>query len=72
MHLNLSNGGQNFTIYFLVFTEVCLFAYQDDEIIKLPHFQPADVYLIDEPSAHLDSEQRLHAAKVIKRFAFCS
>eukprot|EP00118_Oscarella_pearsei_P000392 m.4848 g.4848 ORF g.4848 m.4848 type:complete len:602 (+) comp11406_c0_seq1:32-1837(+) len=30
--------------------------------------KPADVYLIDEPSAHLDSEQRLHAAKVIKRF----
>ncbi|CAH8539697.1 unnamed protein product [Heterobilharzia americana] len=30
--------------------------------------QPADVYLIDEPSAYLDSEQRLHAAKVIKRF----
>lgn len=30
--------------------------------------KPADVYLIDEPSAHLDSEQRLVAAKVIKRF----
>lgn len=30
--------------------------------------KPADVYLIDEPSAHLDSEQRLIAAKVIKRF----
>ncbi|KAA3674132.1 ATP-binding cassette, sub-family E, member 1 [Paragonimus westermani] len=30
--------------------------------------QPADVYLIDEPSAYLDSEQRLHAARVIKRF----
>ena len=29
--------------------------------------QPADVYLIDEPSAYLDSEQRLHAAKVIRR-----
>uniref|UniRef100_A0AC35TZ53 RNase L inhibitor n=1 Tax=Rhabditophanes sp. KR3021 TaxID=114890 RepID=A0AC35TZ53_9BILA len=28
----------------------------------------ADVYLIDEPSAYLDSEQRLHSAKVIKRF----
>ncbi len=28
----------------------------------------ADVYLIDEPSAYLDAEQRLHAAKVIKRF----
>jgi ATP-binding cassette subfamily E protein 1 len=29
--------------------------------------QPADVYLIDEPSAYLDSEQRIVAAKVIKR-----
>lgn len=28
----------------------------------------ADIYLIDEPSAHLDSEQRLIAAKVIKRY----
>lgn len=30
--------------------------------------QPADVYLIDEPSAYLDSEQRVNCAKVIKRF----
>ena len=29
---------------------------------------PADVYLIDEPSAYLDSEQRLAAARVLKRF----
>jgi len=29
---------------------------------------PADLYLIDEPSAYLDSEQRIAAAKVIKRF----
>lgn len=29
--------------------------------------QPANVYLIDEPSAYLDSEQRILAAKVIKR-----
>ena len=29
---------------------------------------PADIYLIDEPSAYLDSEQRIIAAKVIKRF----
>lgn len=29
---------------------------------------PADVYLIDEPSAYLDSEQRVIAAKVIKRY----
>jgi ATP-binding cassette subfamily E protein 1 len=27
--------------------------------------KPADVYLIDEPSAYLDSEQRLVAAKVL-------
>lgn len=31
--------------------------------------QPADVYLVDEPSAYLDSEQRLVAAKVIKRYS---
>lgn len=30
--------------------------------------KPADVYLIDEPSAYLDVEQRVIAAKVIKRF----
>ncbi|XP_063718795.1 ATP-binding cassette sub-family E member 1-like [Symsagittifera roscoffensis] len=30
--------------------------------------KPADVYLIDEPSAYLDSEQRIMAAKVIKRY----
>jgi ATP-binding cassette subfamily E protein 1 len=30
--------------------------------------KPADVYLLDEPSAFLDSEQRLAASKVIKRF----
>ncbi|XP_032873984.1 ATP-binding cassette sub-family E member 1 [Amblyraja radiata] len=30
--------------------------------------KPADVYLIDEPSAYLDSEQRLMAGRVIKRF----
>ena len=29
---------------------------------------PADIYLIDEPSAYLDSEQRIVAGKVIKRF----
>lgn len=29
---------------------------------------PADIYLLDEPSAYLDSEQRIIAAKVIKRF----
>ena len=30
--------------------------------------KPASVYLIDEPSAYLDVEQRIVAAKVIKRF----
>jgi ATP-binding cassette subfamily E protein 1 len=30
--------------------------------------KPADVYLVDEPSAYLDSEQRIIASKVIKRF----
>lgn len=30
--------------------------------------KPADIYLIDEPSAYLDSEQRIQASKVIKRF----
>ncbi|KAI3378126.1 hypothetical protein SNEBB_007071 [Seison nebaliae] len=30
--------------------------------------KPADVYLIDEPSAYLDSEQRLSASRVIRRF----
>ena len=29
---------------------------------------PADLYLVDEPSAYLDSEQRIVCAKVIKRF----
>ncbi|MFS7888717.1 putative P-loop containing nucleoside triphosphate hydrolase [Helianthus anomalus] len=31
-------------------------------------FQHADIYLIDEPSAYLDCEQRIVASKVIKRF----
>ena len=29
---------------------------------------PADVLLIDEPSAYLDSEQRILASKIIKKF----
>ncbi|GJW34765.1 ABC transporter E family member 2-like protein [Tanacetum coccineum] len=29
---------------------------------------PTDIYLIDEPSAYLDSQQRIVASKVIKRF----
>ena len=32
----------------------------------------ANVYLIDEPSAYLDSEQRIIASKVIKRFVINS
>lgn len=36
--------------------------------ITLALGQPADIYLIDEPSAYLDSEQRIVAARVIKRF----
>jgi len=31
--------------------------------------QDADLYLLDEPSAHLDVEQRMMAAKVMRRFA---
>lgn len=31
---------------------------------------PADIYLIDEPSAHLDSEQRIIISRVIKRFIY--
>jgi ATP-binding cassette subfamily E protein 1 len=30
--------------------------------------KPADIYLVDEPSAYLDSEQRIIAARVIKRY----
>lgn len=30
--------------------------------------QPANIYLIDEPSAYLDSDQRIIAARVIKRY----
>ena len=33
---------------------------------------PANIYLIDEPSAYLDSEQRITTAKVIKRFIMSS
>ncbi len=33
--------------------------------------KPADVYLIDEPSAYLDCEQRIVASKVIKRYESC-
>mmetsp|Transcript_45967 Transcript_45967/g.33720 ORF Transcript_45967/g.33720 Transcript_45967/m.33720 type:complete len:140 (+) Transcript_45967:1401-1820(+) len=30
--------------------------------------KPCDIYLIDEPSAYLDSEQRIRSAKVMKRW----
>ena len=30
--------------------------------------KPAIVYLLDEPSAYLDSEQRIITSKVIKRY----
>merc|ERR1719201_13867 len=30
--------------------------------------KPADIYLIDEPSAYLECEQRIVAARVMKRF----
>jgi ATP-binding cassette subfamily E protein 1 len=30
--------------------------------------KPADIYLLDEPSAYLDAEQRVTASRVIKRF----
>lgn len=33
--------------------------------------KPADIYLMDEPSAYLDSEQHIVAAKVIKRQSYC-
>lgn len=36
--------------------------------ITLALGKPADIYLLDEPSAYLDSEQRYITAKVIKRF----
>ena len=36
--------------------------------ITLSLGMPADIYLVDEPSAYLDSEQRITASKVIRRF----
>lgn len=32
--------------------------------------KPADVYLIDEPSSYLDSEQRTMVSRVIRRLVF--
>ena len=34
--------------------------------------KPCDLYLIDEPSAYLDSEQRILAARVLKRWIMSS
>ena len=48
-----------------VFLVFCLSFYT---YFLLAWLQPADLYLIDEPSAFLDSEQRIVASKVIKRF----
>jgi ATP-binding cassette subfamily E protein 1 len=36
--------------------------------IALALGKKANIYLIDEPSAYLDSEQRIIASKVLKRF----
>lgn len=40
--------------------------------IVLALAKPCDIYLIDEPSAYLDSEQRVICAKVIKRWVLNS
>jgi len=34
--------------------------------------KPCDIYLIDEPSAYLDSEQRVLASKLMKRWIMTS
>jgi ATP-binding cassette, sub-family E, member 1 len=36
--------------------------------IVLALAKPCDIYLIDEPSAYLDSEQRVRASRVMKRW----
>jgi ATP-binding cassette subfamily E protein 1 len=40
--------------------------------IVLALAKPCDIYLIDEPSAYLDSEQRVIASKVMKRWIMSS
>ena len=40
--------------------------------IVLALAKPCDIYLIDEPSAYLDAEQRVTASKVMKRWIFNS
>ncbi|RWV92695.1 hypothetical protein BHE74_00038544 [Ensete ventricosum] len=42
--------------------------FRDESLTFKVECYPADIYLIDEPSAYLDSEQRIVASKVIKRF----
>jgi len=40
--------------------------------IVLALAKPCDIYLIDEPSAYLDSEQRVRASRVMKRWILTS
>lgn len=40
--------------------------------IVLSLAKPCDIYLIDEPSAYLDSEQRVRASRVMKRWILTS
>jgi ATP-binding cassette subfamily E protein 1 len=40
--------------------------------IVLALAKPCDIYLIDEPSAYLDSEQRVIASRVMKRWIMSS
>lgn len=40
--------------------------------IVLALAKPCDIFLIDEPSAYLDSEQRVIAARVMKRWILVS
>lgn len=40
--------------------------------IVLALAKPCDIYLIDEPSAYLDSEQRVRASRVMKRWIMTS
>ncbi|KAL6877629.1 hypothetical protein ACP4OV_012844 [Aristida adscensionis] len=60
-----SNAGKKFLLMIAILNH-CFFREHLETVYSCA--QPADIYLIDEPSAHLDSEQHLLAAKVIKRF----
>ncbi len=55
--------------YLVALVRLCLTGEMQRVAIVLSLGKPADIYLIDEPSAYLDSEQRIIAAKVIKRYA---